>query len=91
MCGRVRLSTDYSEIKIGLNFNSAAPAPNMEASWNHAAGRADVGCDLHGGRQAHFASAWGLLPAGLRTKSLRTKLSMHARIPLRSSPRSVKQ
>ena len=34
MCGRVRLSTDYSEIKMGLNFDSAAPAPNMEASWN---------------------------------------------------------
>lgn len=34
MCGRVRLSTDYSEIKIRVKFDPAYPAPNIPASWN---------------------------------------------------------
>jgi putative SOS response-associated peptidase YedK len=34
MCGRVRLSSDYSEIKIRLMFDAAASAPNFEADWN---------------------------------------------------------
>jgi putative SOS response-associated peptidase YedK len=34
MCGRVRLSSDYSEIKIKLKFDLASPAPNFERDWN---------------------------------------------------------
>jgi putative SOS response-associated peptidase YedK len=34
MCGRVRLSSDYSEIKIRLKFAPDAPAPNFEPDWN---------------------------------------------------------
>ena len=34
MCGRVRLSSDYSEIKIRLKFAPDAPAPNYEPDWN---------------------------------------------------------
>jgi putative SOS response-associated peptidase YedK len=34
MCGRVRLSSDYSEIKISLDFDRDAPAPNFERDWN---------------------------------------------------------
>jgi putative SOS response-associated peptidase YedK len=34
MCGRVWLSSDYSEIKIRLMFDPAAPAPNYERDWN---------------------------------------------------------
>jgi hypothetical protein len=34
MCGRVRLPTDYSEIKIRLRFDETAPAPNFAPSWN---------------------------------------------------------
>ena len=34
MGGRVRLSTDYSETKIALNFDAIAPAPNIAPSWN---------------------------------------------------------
>jgi hypothetical protein len=34
MCGRVRLSSDYSEIKIALKFAANAPAPNFEPDWN---------------------------------------------------------
>src|SRR5699024_4896912 len=34
MCGRVRLSTDYSETKIAVQFDPVAPAPNIPPSWN---------------------------------------------------------
>jgi putative SOS response-associated peptidase YedK len=34
MCGRVRLSSDYSEIKIKLKFATDSAAPNFEADWN---------------------------------------------------------
>jgi hypothetical protein len=34
MCGRVRLSSDYSEIKIRLQFAPDSVPPNFEASWN---------------------------------------------------------
>jgi putative SOS response-associated peptidase YedK len=34
MCGRVRLSSDYSEIKIKLKFDPTSPVPNYAADWN---------------------------------------------------------
>src|SRR5262249_10656578 len=34
MCGRVRLSSDYSEIKIRLKFAPHSIAPNFEQDWN---------------------------------------------------------
>ena len=34
MCGRVRLSSDHSEIKIKLKFDADALAPNDEAAFN---------------------------------------------------------
>lgn len=34
MCGRVHLSSDYSEIKIWLKFDPDYPAPNFAADWN---------------------------------------------------------
>jgi hypothetical protein len=34
MCGRARLSTDYSETRIKLKFDADYPAPNIPASWN---------------------------------------------------------
>jgi hypothetical protein len=34
MCGRTRLSTDYSETRIKLKFDPDYPAPNVPASWN---------------------------------------------------------
>lgn len=34
MCGRVRLSSDYSEIKIRLKFSPTSAAPNFEPDWN---------------------------------------------------------
>jgi putative SOS response-associated peptidase YedK len=34
MCGRVRLSSGYSEIKIRLKVASSSVAPNFEPDWN---------------------------------------------------------
>jgi hypothetical protein len=34
MCGRVRLASDYSEIKIRLKFAPNSVAPNFEPDWN---------------------------------------------------------
>jgi putative SOS response-associated peptidase YedK len=34
MCGRAKLPTDYSEIKIKLRFDDRWPAPNLKQSWN---------------------------------------------------------
>jgi hypothetical protein len=34
MCGRVRLSSDISEIKIAFGIPSERPTPNFAASWN---------------------------------------------------------
>lgn len=34
MCGRARLLTDYSEIKIRLKFAPDAPAPNYSRNVN---------------------------------------------------------
>jgi putative SOS response-associated peptidase YedK len=34
MCGRVRLITDFSEIRIRLKFDLESPAPNYAPDWN---------------------------------------------------------
>ena len=52
MCGRVRLSSDYSEIKIKLKFDLDAPAPNFEREWN-SADPTDAGRHPFGRGQAH--------------------------------------
>jgi putative SOS response-associated peptidase YedK len=34
MCGRARLSSDISEIKLVFSIPPERPAPNFAASWN---------------------------------------------------------
>jgi putative SOS response-associated peptidase YedK len=34
MCGRARLSSDVSEIKVAFRIPPERPAPNFPASWN---------------------------------------------------------
>jgi putative SOS response-associated peptidase YedK len=58
MCGRARLASDYSEIKIRLKFAPNAPAPNFETNWNLAPTEpmlvairsVDGGCNARGAR-----------------------------------------
>ncbi len=64
MCGRVRLSSDYSEIKIRLKFGSNAPAPNFEPAWNvPPTGPMLVATYAKGGERVSEIMRWGLLPA----------------------------
>src|ERR1700688_3629053 len=63
MCGRVRLSSDYSEIKIRLKFDLAAPAPNFEADWNKPpTAPMLVAIRSEDGKRVPKMMRWGLLP-----------------------------
>jgi putative SOS response-associated peptidase YedK len=63
MCGRVRLSSDYSEIKIRVKFAPDAPAPNFEADWNKPpTAPMLVAIRSEGGKRAPKMMRWGLLP-----------------------------
>jgi putative SOS response-associated peptidase YedK len=63
MCGRVRLSSDYSEIKIKLKFDLDAPAPNFEADWNKPpTAPMLVAIRSVDGKRTPKMMRWGLLP-----------------------------
>lgn len=63
MCGRVRLASDYSEIKIRLKFDAAAPAPNFAPDWNKPPTRPMlVGIRDEAGRRVPRMMKWGLIP-----------------------------
>lgn len=63
MCGRVRLSNDYSEIKIRLKFGVNAAAPNLEPSWNiPPTGPMLVATYAAGGERIAQVMRWGLIP-----------------------------
>ena len=71
MCGRVRLSSDYSEIKIRLKFAANAPAPNFEAEWNLPPTRPMlVACRSIEGERVPKMMKWGLdSPLGERRQA----------------------
>ncbi len=63
MCGRVRLSSDYSEIKIKLKFDPDCPAPNFEREWNlPPTERVLVAIRSVNGKRTPKMMRWGLLP-----------------------------
>lgn len=63
MCGRVRLSTDYSEIKIRLKFDANYPAPNIPASWNVCpTDPMLVAMRSDDGKRIPQVTRWGLVP-----------------------------
>jgi putative SOS response-associated peptidase YedK len=63
MYGRVRLSSDYSEIKIKLMFDAAAPAPNFEADRNKPPTVPMlVAIRSEDGKRIPKITRWGLLP-----------------------------
>jgi putative SOS response-associated peptidase YedK len=63
MCGRVRLSSDYSEIKIKLKFDLDSPAPNFERDWNLPPTRPMlVATRSVEGKRIPKMMRWGLLP-----------------------------
>jgi putative SOS response-associated peptidase YedK len=71
MCGRVRLSSDYSEIKIALKFDPDAPAPNFARDWNlppTAPMLVAIRCE--DGKRIPKMMRWGLLPAWAKDEKL---------------------
>jgi len=71
MCGRVRLSSDYSEIKIRLKFDPAAAAPNFERDWNKPPTTPMlVAIRSIDGKRVPKMMRWGLLPHWARDEKL---------------------
>jgi putative SOS response-associated peptidase YedK len=63
MCGRVRLSSDYSEIKIRLKFAPDAPAPNFAPDWNKPPTEPMlVAIRSVDGKRVPRMMKWGLIP-----------------------------
>jgi putative SOS response-associated peptidase YedK len=63
MCGRVRLASDYSEIKIRLKFAPESPAPNFEPDWNKPPTMPMlVALRSEDGKRVAKMMRWGLLP-----------------------------
>jgi hypothetical protein len=64
MCGRARLSSDVSEIKIAFGIPSERPTPNFAASWNVAP--TDplpvVRYDAKDHQRSLEVMRWGLIP-----------------------------
>ena len=64
MCGRARLSSDVSEIKLVFSIPPERPAPNIPANWN-AAPTEDlpvVRYDARAGERSLDTMRWGLVP-----------------------------
>lgn len=64
MCGRARLATDYSEIKIQLGLQDFEP-PNLRPSWNIAPTQDVLVVMLHPetGVRVSQKMRWGLIPS----------------------------
>jgi putative SOS response-associated peptidase YedK len=64
MCGRARLSSDVSEIKLVFGIPPTRPTPNVPANWN-AAPTEDlpvIRCDPKTGERRLDMLRWGLVP-----------------------------
>jgi putative SOS response-associated peptidase YedK len=64
MCGRVRLSSDVSEIKLVFSIPPERPIPNFPPSWNVAPTEPlpVVRFDARAGERSLDVLRWGLVP-----------------------------
>ena len=64
MCGRVKLSTDFSEIKLAFRIPPGRPAPNFAPIWNIAPTDSlpIVRYDSKAGERSLDLIRWGLVP-----------------------------
>jgi putative SOS response-associated peptidase YedK len=72
MCGRARLSTDYSEIKVKLKLDPSFPAPNYPPRWNipPTAKMLCVTRDADTGTRRPEMMRWGLIPAWAKDEKI---------------------
>lgn len=63
MCGRVKLETDWSELRIQLKFDAAAAAPNFERDWNIPPTAPMLVALSQDGKRVPMMMKWGLLPS----------------------------
>jgi putative SOS response-associated peptidase YedK len=87
MCGRVRLSSDYSEIKIRLKFAPNSVAPNFEPDWNKSpTAPMLVAIRSVNGERVPKMMKWGLIPhsRSFRVGSGRLRISHVGTIPVRT-------
>src|ERR671935_2442457 len=79
MCGRARLSSDVSEIKLVFSIPPEQPTPNIPANWN-AAPTEDlpvVRYDAKAGQRSLDVMRWGLVP--FWAKDIKSRLLEHQR------------
>ncbi len=63
MCGRARLASDYSEIRIQLRIGDQIAAPNLKPTWNLAPMQNSLIVTLdEAGQRAPMVARWSLLP-----------------------------
>ena len=64
MCGRVRLSSDVSEIRVAFRIPPERPIPNFPPSWNVAPTDSlpVVRFDAKAGQRSLDMLRWGLIP-----------------------------
>src|SRR5438552_338276 len=63
MCGRARLASDYSELKMRMKFAPNASAPNFETNWNLASTEPMlVAIRSVEGERVPRMMKWGLIP-----------------------------
>src|SRR5215813_9384199 len=101
MCGRVRLSSDVSEIKLVFSIPAHRPTPNFPPSWNVAP--TDqlpvVRYDFKAGERSLDILRWGLVPywakdlkvgfANINVKAEGIEMPPSAAMPLGGRPRSL--
>jgi putative SOS response-associated peptidase YedK len=76
VCGRVRLSSDFSEIRIKLKFDADGRAPNYPPDWNiPPPGRMLIVVRSVDGKRVAKVTKWGLIPR--RAKDEKIAYSTH--------------
>ena len=84
MCGRVRLSSDYSEIKIRLKFAPNSVAPNFAPDWNKPpTAPMLVAIRSVDGERVPKMMKWGLIPHWAKDDKLQYRPSMRVQKNLR--------